>query len=115
MAFGLDFVRGDGYREYIYIIYCRYMLFDTYIKKLLLLASYTQDEDGVWIGEILWHDGYISQWETIEEARDDMIDVIESIVMYKLRNGDINAWNIVTPLEERRSLRILSSSEKVYA
>ena len=90
----------------------------TYIKELLKVAVYHQDEHGIRIGEIPWHDNYLSQWNTIEEARDDMIDVIESIMMYRLRSGDDNAWQLIVHKKAKSRydwVRILASSMREYA
>ena len=64
-------------------------MFKNYINSLLDQTIYYKDEDWVIIAEIPSKPGYFTQWENFEEARENMIDLIETLMI-----EDIKAWKI---------------------
>jgi predicted RNase H-like HicB family nuclease len=64
-------------------------MFKNYIDSLLDKTIYYKDEDWVVIAKIPDKPGYFTQWENFEEARENMIDLIETLMI-----EDIKAWKI---------------------
>ena len=59
-----------------------------YIESLLPKAIYTQEDDGWYIAEIPWYQWFFSQWDDIEEARTNLIDAVEWVILFKLIDWD---------------------------
>jgi len=64
-------------------------MFKNYIDSLLDKTVYYKDEDWVIIANIPDKPGYFTQWENFEDARDNMIDLIETLMI-----EDIKAWKL---------------------
>lgn len=64
-------------------------MFKSYIDSLLDQTVYDKDEDWVIIAKIPNKPGYFTQWHTFEEARENMIDLIETLMIQ-----DIKEWKI---------------------
>ena len=64
-------------------------MFKNYIDSLLDKAVYSEDEDGVIIVKIPDKPWYFTQWRTFEEARENMIDLIETLMI-----KDIKDWKL---------------------
>jgi len=62
-------------------------MFQQYVHNLLKQTIYYPDEDGVIIAEIPWKQGYFTQWETYEEAREMMKDLIETLLFDEIKEG----------------------------
>jgi predicted RNase H-like HicB family nuclease len=63
------------------------MIFE-YCQKALEKAEYKKLEDGTWFAEIQGFRGVWSNGTTVEEARKEIIDVLEEWIIIKLRAGD---------------------------
>ncbi len=64
------------------------MLLVDYCEKALKKAKYKQLNDGTWFAEI---DGFQGVWGnglTIEECRQDLLEVLEEWIILKLQDGD---------------------------
>jgi predicted RNase H-like HicB family nuclease len=59
-----------------------------FIQSILSNAIYTQEEDWWYIAEIPWYQGYFSQWDNIEEAKINLTDAIEWVILLKLIDWD---------------------------
>lgn len=64
-----------------------------FIHSLLPKAVYTQEEDWWYVVEIPWYQWFFSQWDTIEEARDNLIDAVEWVIILKLIDWDSHIKN----------------------
>ncbi len=64
-------------------------MFKNYIDSLLDKTVYEKDEDWVIIAHIPDKPGYFTQWSTFEEARENMIDLIETLMIQ-----DIKDWKL---------------------
>lgn len=75
-------------------------MFDTYIAHVFKNLHYTKDENGIIIAKVPWYDWYYSQWDTYEEARENLVDAIQWIILLKLelwdkeitRNDNVKHW-----------------------
>ena len=63
-------------------------MFKNYIDSLLNQVVYYPDENWVIIAEIPNKVWYCTQGSTVEEARENMIDLIETLFLDNIRNGD---------------------------
>ncbi len=63
-------------------------MFTEYINHVFKKLKYETDDYGVIIAKIPWYDGYYSQWDTYEEARDNLVDAIQWIILLKLELWD---------------------------
>ena len=64
------------------------MLLVDYSEKALKKAKYKRLNDGTWFAEI---DGFQGVWGnglTIEECRQDLLEVLEEWIILKLQDGD---------------------------
>ncbi|WP_232287201.1 type II toxin-antitoxin system HicB family antitoxin [Crocosphaera watsonii] len=64
------------------------MLLVDYCEKALKKAKYKRLNDGTWFAEI---DGFQGVWGnglTIEECRQDLLEVLEEWIILKLQDGD---------------------------
>lgn len=78
-------------------------MFDRYINHLLTQAQYIKDESGYVFVRVPWHQGFFSQGEDVEQARENLIDAIEGILFLKLQNRDqqlINEMKQFIPQQE---------------
>ncbi len=63
-------------------------MFENYINHLFKKLKYEVDEDGIIIAKVVWYDWYYSQWDTYEEARDNLVEAIQWIILLKLELWD---------------------------
>lgn len=63
-------------------------MFTEYINHVFKNLKYEIDDYGVIIAKIPWYDGCYSQWDTYEEARDNLVDAIQWIILLKLELWD---------------------------
>ena len=63
-------------------------MFENYINHVFKELKYEVDDDGVIIATVTWYDWYYSQWSTYEEARDNLADAIQWIILLKLELWD---------------------------
>ncbi|MCX6825054.1 MAG: type II toxin-antitoxin system HicB family antitoxin [candidate division SR1 bacterium] len=65
-------------------------MFENYISYVFKNLKYEVDENGVIIAKAQGYDGYYSQGDTYEEARNNLMDAIQGIILLKLELGDKN-------------------------
>lgn len=58
-----------------------------YVEQALKLAKYSRDEDGVVIARVPTASGFFAQGDNLEEARENLRDVIEGNVVLALQLG----------------------------
>lgn len=68
-------------------------MFEAYINHVFKNLKYEVDEDGVIIAKVPWYDWYYSQWTSYEEARDNLVDAIQWIILLKLELWDKDMIN----------------------
>lgn len=51
-------------------------------------ATYEKDEDWYILAIVPWYQGFYSQWENFEDAREGLIDAIEWVIYLKLKAWD---------------------------
>lgn len=59
-----------------------------YIQRAVKKAQYKNLEDGSWFAEIPGFEGVWADADSIEECRQELIDVLEEWLILKLRDGD---------------------------
>lgn len=59
-----------------------------YIQKAVKKAQYKILEDGSWFAEIPGFEGVWANANSLEECRQELIDVLEEWLILKLRDGD---------------------------
>lgn len=64
-------------------------MFAQYIEHILSQVIYEKDENGVIIAKVPWYPGYYTQWDTFEEARENLVDVIEVMLI-----DSIKSWKV---------------------
>ncbi|MEI8004053.1 MAG: type II toxin-antitoxin system HicB family antitoxin [Methanothrix sp.] len=64
-------------------------MFSEYIQAALKLAEYDTLEDGSYVATVEGLQGVIAIGDTIEECRNDLIEVIEGWIALRLRLGDL--------------------------
>lgn len=65
-------------------------MFWKYIESILNQAVYEKDENWIIIAKVPWCAGYYTQGDTFEEARENLVDVIEIMLLDSIRSGDID-------------------------
>ena len=63
------------------------MIFE-YCQKALDMAEYKKLDDGTWFADIQGFQGVWANGTTVEEARKELINVLEEWIILKLRDGD---------------------------
>lgn len=58
-----------------------------YIEAALRLAEYSRDENGMVIAEVPGASGFFAQGDSVEDARENLRDVIEGNVLLALQLG----------------------------
>ncbi|MBI4674849.1 MAG: type II toxin-antitoxin system HicB family antitoxin [Chloroflexi bacterium] len=58
-----------------------------YVEAALKLAEYERDEDGGVVAQVPNASGFFSQGDTFEEARENLRDAIEGVVILALQLG----------------------------
>lgn len=64
------------------------IMFKKYISYLLEKAVYEKDESGYILAKVPWYQGFFSQWENLEQARENLIDAIEWVLFFKIQHND---------------------------
>ena len=59
-----------------------------YIQKALTKAQYKQMDDGTWFAEIPGFQGVWANATTVEECRQELMEVIEEWLVLKIRDRD---------------------------
>jgi predicted RNase H-like HicB family nuclease len=68
-----------------------------YIDRALRRATYEKLEDGTFVGEVDGLQGVLANATTLESCRDQLAEVIEGWVLFRVANGmDIPALDGVT-------------------
>jgi len=65
-------------------------MFTNYIHSLLDQTVYYKDEDWVVIAKIPNKPWYFTQWDSFEDARWNMINLIETLMIDDIKNGKID-------------------------
>lgn len=65
-------------------------MFWKYIEFILNQAIYEKDENWVIIAKVPWHQGYYTQGDTFEEARENLVDVIEIMMLDSIKSGELD-------------------------
>ena len=68
-------------------------MFNKYISHLLENAEYEKDESGYIIARVPWYQWFYSQWENMEQARENLIDAIEWVLFVKIQKNDTKLIN----------------------
>ncbi|MDD3262210.1 MAG: type II toxin-antitoxin system HicB family antitoxin [Candidatus Absconditabacteria bacterium] len=63
-------------------------MFTDYIHYLLAKAAYEKDENGYIVASVPGYQGFFSQGQNIEEARENLVDAIEGVVFHKIQHND---------------------------
>jgi predicted RNase H-like HicB family nuclease len=79
----------------------RFFVLSRYVEAAIRQAEYERDENDVIVAQVPGADGFYTQGDSFEEARDNLREVIESNVILALQLG----WTIPTivgvAIEER--------------
>ncbi|OGQ05572.1 MAG: hypothetical protein A2W61_05395 [Deltaproteobacteria bacterium RIFCSPLOWO2_01_44_7] len=59
-----------------------------YIQSAIKKAKYKTLGDGTWFGEIPGFEGVWANGKSLEDCRQELIDVLEEWLILKLRDGD---------------------------
>ncbi len=65
-----------------------FLMFTDYLHYLMSKAEYLKDEDGGFIAKIPWYQGFYSQGDTLDEARENLEDAVEGVLFIKLQQKD---------------------------
>ncbi len=65
-------------------------MFWKYIESILNQAVYEKDDNWVIIAKVPWYAGYYAQGDTFEEARENLVDVIEIMLLDSIKSGEID-------------------------
>ncbi|MFH1742590.1 MAG: type II toxin-antitoxin system HicB family antitoxin [bacterium] len=63
-------------------------MIQAYLSSSLKKASYKQLDDEKWFAEIPCFEGVWSSADTVEECRNQLIEVLEEWLILKIRDGD---------------------------
>jgi predicted RNase H-like HicB family nuclease len=66
-----------------------------YLHQVIQQVKYSVDPDGVVIACIPGEQWYYAQGESFEQARDHLLDVIEMIMIDKIKDKDTSALNLL--------------------
>jgi predicted RNase H-like HicB family nuclease len=64
------------------------MILPNYYEKALQQAQYKRLNDGTWFAEIEGFQGVWGNGLTVEECRQDLLEVLEEWIILKLQDGD---------------------------
>jgi predicted RNase H-like HicB family nuclease len=64
-------------------------MFDRYLQKALIRADYKVLENGEWFVSIPGFDGVWANGESVEETRNELIEVLEEWLLLKLKDNDL--------------------------
>ena len=51
-------------------------------------AVYEKDENSYILAKVPWYQWFFSQWENLEQARENLIDAIEGVLFFKIQHND---------------------------
>jgi len=63
-------------------------MFVEYTRKALEKAEYKKLENGTWFAEISGFEGVWANGNTVEECRNELLEVLEEWLILKLRDND---------------------------
>ncbi|MFA6256115.1 MAG: type II toxin-antitoxin system HicB family antitoxin [Candidatus Absconditabacterales bacterium] len=63
-------------------------MFTNYVHFLLEKAIYEKDENGYIVASVPGYQGFFSQGQNIEEARENLLDAMESVIFHKIQHND---------------------------
>ena len=66
-----------------------------YVSSMIQKVIYYKDEDWIIIAEIPDQEWYYTQWDTFEEARENMIDLIETLLIDNIQSHKVNFFDLV--------------------
>jgi predicted RNase H-like HicB family nuclease len=73
-----------------------------YLRQAMRQASYKQLDDATWFGEIEGFEGVWANAESVETCREELQEVLEEWLVFKLKDGDavpvVAGINLNTPL-----------------
>jgi predicted RNase H-like HicB family nuclease len=65
-------------------------MFWKYIESILVQAIYEKDDNWIIIAKVPWYAGHYAQGNTFEEARENLVDVIEIMMLDSIKSGEID-------------------------
>jgi len=63
-------------------------MFSEYLKYLMQKAQYKKGETGAIVATIDWYQWFYSQWDSIEDARENLLDAVEWVLAFKISIWD---------------------------
>ena len=63
-------------------------MFDNYLSKVLQKAEYKLLDDGNWFASVPGFEGVWANGKTVEETRNELIEVIEDWLILKLKDNE---------------------------
>lgn len=63
-------------------------MLSNYVHFLLAKAIYEKDENWYIVASIPWYQWFFSQWQNTEEARENLVDAVESVIFHKIQHND---------------------------
>ncbi len=63
-------------------------MLSNYVHFLLGKAMYEKDESWYIVASVPWYQWFFSQGQNIEEARENLVDAIESVIFHKIQHND---------------------------
>jgi len=63
-------------------------MLSNYVHFLLGKAIYEKDENWYIVASVPWYQWFFSQGQNIEEARENLVDAIESVIFHKIQHND---------------------------
>jgi len=67
----------------------------TDIDKLIKQAIYEKDENGVFIAQIPSKQGYYTQWDSLQEAQDNLLDLVKCMIIDEIKSGNSETMPII--------------------
>lgn len=64
-------------------------MYDRYLQKALIRADYKVLDNGEWFVSIPGFDGVWANGESVEETRNELIEVLEEWLLLKLKDNDL--------------------------
>jgi len=63
-------------------------MLSNYVHYLLAKAIYEKDENWYIVASVPWYQWFFSQGKNIEEARENLVDAMESVIFHKIQHND---------------------------
>ena len=77
-------------------------MFWKYIESILNQATYEKDDNWVIIAKVPWYAGYYTQGDTFEEARENLVDVIEIMMLDSIKSGELDLFQQVKSFSSQK-------------